>query len=176
MPDTIAQLRPQRDGLRKLCMSPPPREASESAPDLKSNLEPWERRLSHGLVIALSMVIATILGVSLQHLAWGIQTVTGTMTWSSWALATAVDIGMVASEITLIVLARRPDIGVTPFARRYVIATLAISMALNVLAFWPERITVIAAGLAIALGCGMPAGVYHLTRVAGKVWLVTRSS
>jgi hypothetical protein len=54
-------------------------------------------------------------------------------------------------------------------------ATLAISMALNVLAFWPDRITVIAAILAVTLGCGMPAGVYHLTRVAGKVWLVTRA-
>jgi hypothetical protein len=127
------------------------------------------------LVIALAVVIATILGVSLQHLAWGIQAVTGTMAWSSWALAAAVDVGMVASEITLIVLARLPDIGVTPFARRYVIATLAISIALNVLAFWPDRIMVIAAILAVALGCGMPAGVYHLTRVAGKVWLVTRA-
>jgi hypothetical protein len=71
-------------------------------------------------VVALAVVIATILGVSLQHLAWGIQAVTGTMAWSSWALAAAVDVGMVASEITLIVLARLPDIGVTPFARWYV--------------------------------------------------------
>ena len=48
-----------------------------------------------------------------------------------------------------------------------------ISIALNVWAFWPPAsdAAVIGMALAIILGAGIPLGVYHLTRVAGRIGL-----
>lgn len=127
--------------------------------------------------MALSVVVAVMLGVSLEHLARGIQEITQAHAWSAWALAIAVDVGMVASEVAVIVLATLPNIDVERYARRYVIATIAISMALNIYAFWPDQVIgasgYTAAALALVLGAGIPLGVYHLTRVAGRIWLAT---
>ncbi len=136
-------------------------------------LRPWEKRTSQRVIVALSLVIITILAVSLEHLAHGIVTVTKSATWAGWSLAIAIDVGMIASEITLILLAKMPDIGVEKYAKRYVLATIAVSMALNTLGFWPENMNPVSVTLAIVLGCGIPAGVYHLTRVAGKLWMAT---
>ena len=134
-------------------------------------LRPFEKRMARYIVGSLGVVILVILGVSLEHLAHGIATVTKSAAWAAWSLSVAIDVGMVASEITLILLAKMPDLGVEKYAKRYVIATIVVSMALNTLGFWPADPTPVATALAVVLGCGIPAGVYHLTRVAGKVWL-----
>ncbi len=138
-------------------------------------LNEHERRLGIGLVTSLGMVVLIMLGVSLEHLATGIQEITHSAGWSAWALAIAIDVGMVASEVTLIVLATLPNIMVSTYAQRYVIATVVISIALNIWAFWPVEAEgdVIGMGLAAILGAGIPLGVFHLTRVAGRIWLAT---
>ncbi len=136
-------------------------------------LTAWEKQASKYMVGTLAVVILTMLGVSLEHLASGIQSITGTAMLGAWSLAVAVDCGMVTSEIALIMLSRLPDLGVEKYAKRFVIATILISMALNVLAFWPSELKAVPCILAVVLGCGIPAGVYHLTRVAGKIWLAT---
>ena len=116
-----------------------------------------------------------MLGVSLEHLASGIAEITHSATWSAWALAIAIDVGMVASEVALIVLATFPNIRVADYAHRYVVSTIVISIALNIWAFWPAagEGAVTAMALAVVLGAGIPLGVYHLTRVAGRIWLAT---
>jgi hypothetical protein len=134
-----------------------------------------EQRLGRHLVVALGAVIIIMLGVSLEHLASGIREITHSTVWSAWALAIAIDVGMVASEIALIVLATFPNIRVAGYAHRYVASTIVISIALNVWAFWPpeDDATLIGQVLAVILGAGIPLGVYHLTRVAGRLWLAT---
>ena len=144
-----------------------PTNARRASPKLKV----WERKASKHIIISLCAVIITILGVSLEHLAHGIATVTNSATWASWSLAVAIDVGMIASEIALILLSKMPDIGVENYAKRYVLATIVVSMALNTLGFWPANVNVVSVTLAIVLGCGIPAGVYHLTKVAGKLWM-----
>jgi hypothetical protein len=138
-------------------------------------LNPTEQRLGRGLVIALGAVVTIMLGVSLEHLASGIREITHSTGWSAWALAIAIDVGMVASEVALIVLATFPNIRVAGYAHRYVVSTIVISMALNVWAFWPPGgdLAVVGMTLAVILGAGIPLGVYHLTRVAGRIWLAT---
>lgn len=138
-------------------------------------LNPTEQRLGRGLVFALGAVVAIMLGISLQHLASGIREITHSTGWSAWSLAIAIAVGMVASEIALIVLATFPNIQVAGYAHRYVISTIAISNALNVWAFWPTNgdTAVIGVTLAVFLGAGIPLGVYHLTRVAGRIWQAT---
>jgi hypothetical protein len=136
-------------------------------------LSEHERCLGIGLVASLGIVVLIMLVVSLEHLATGIQEITQSTSWSAWALAIAIDVGMVASEVALIVLATLPNIMVSTYALRYVVATVVISIALNIWAFWPTDYegNVIGMSLAVVLGAGIPLGVYHLTRVAGRIWL-----
>ena len=68
-----------------------------------------EQRLGRHLVVALGAVVTIMLGVSLEHLASGIREITHSTAWSAWALAIAIDVGMVASEVALIVLATFPE-------------------------------------------------------------------
>lgn len=152
-----------------------PRRSSRKQREKVPRLNATEQQLGRGLVIALGTVVAIMLGVSLEHLASGIREITHSTGWSAWSLAIAIDVGMVASEIALIVLATFPNIQVAGYAHRYVISTIAISIALNVWAFWPPTgdTAVIGMALAITLGAGIPLGVYHLTRVAGRIWLAT---
>ncbi len=146
-----------------------PTQSRRASPKLTA----FEKRMGKHIIRALAAVIFTILAVSLEHLAHGITTVTNSAAWAGWSLAIAIDVGMIASEVTLILLAKMPDIGVESYAKRYVIATIAVSMALNTLGFWPEDVDYVSAALAVALGCGIPAGVYHLTRVAGRIWIAS---
>ena len=143
------------------------------ARDKVPRLTETEQRLGRHLVVALGAVVTIMLGVSLEHLASGIREITHSTAWSAWALAIAIDVGMVASEVALIVLATFPNIRVASYAHRYVVSTIAISIALNVWAFWPPHgdPAVIGMVLAVILGAGIPLGVYHLTRVAGRIWL-----
>ncbi len=143
------------------------------ARDKVPRLTATEQRLGRHLVVALGAVVTIMLGVSLEHLASGIREITHSTAWSAWALAIAIDVGMVASEVALIVLATFPNIRVAGYAHRYVVSTIAISIALNVWAFWPPPGDPAVTGmvLAVILGAGIPLGVYHLTRVAGRIWL-----
>ena len=143
------------------------------ARDKVPRLTATEQRLGRHLVVALGAVVTIMLGVSLEHLASGIREITHSTAWSAWALAIAIDVGMVASEVALIVLATFPNIRVAGYAHRYVVSTIAISIALNVWAFWPPQGDPAVTGmvLAVILGAGIPLGVYHLTRVAGRIWL-----
>ena len=143
------------------------------ARDKVPRLTATEQRLGRHLVVALGAVVTIMLGVSLEHLASGIREITHSTAWSAWALAIAIDVGMVASEVALIVLATFPNIRVAGYAHRYVVSTIAISIALNVWAFWPPHGDTAVTGmvLAVILGAGIPLGVYHLTRVAGRIWL-----
>lgn len=143
------------------------------ARDKVPRLTATEQRLGRHLVVALGAVVTIMLGVSLEHLASGIREITHSTAWSAWALAIAIDVGMVASEVALIVLATFPNIRVAGYAHRYVVSTIAISIALNVWAFWPPHGDPAVTGmvLAVILGAGIPLGVYHLTRVAGRIWL-----
>ena len=157
---------------RRASPKPPRRRGT---PTKIRRLTATEQRLGRYLVIALGAVVTIMLGVSLEHLASGIREITHSAVWSAWALAIAIDVGMVASEVALIVLATFPNIRVADYAYRYVVSTIVISVALNIWAFWPadSEGAWTAMTLAVVLGAGIPLGVYHLTRVAGRIWLAT---
>lgn len=167
-PKTTAPM-PKPAATKKKAAPCPRSRARDKVPRLTAT----EQRLGRHLVVALGAVVTIMLGVSLEHLASGIREITHSTAWSAWALAIAIDVGMVASEVALIVLATFPNIRVAGYAHRYVVSTIAISIALNVWAFWPPHGDPAVTGmmLAVILGAGIPLGVYHLTRVAGRIWL-----
>lgn len=133
-------------------------------------LNAWEKRLTNRVVFCLALVNMTILGVSLEHLASGIIEISGSPAWSGWAMAVAIDLGMVASEVATIALGVAVP-GVVAYAHRYVVATIFASMVLNIMGFWPAETNIVGASLAIFLGCGIPAAVWHLTRISGELWM-----
>ncbi|WP_029002739.1 hypothetical protein [Azorhizobium doebereinerae] len=111
-------------------------------------------------------VAVVLTGLSLSHLSHGIHLVTQAPPAESWAMATGVDLGFIASELAMLCASteavRR---SVARFAQPAIAGTLGMSAALNALAFalpmdgWQLY-------AAAALGVAIPALVYALARVA----------
>jgi len=139
---------------------------------VKHNRKPnaWEKRLANKVVVMIAAVNLTILAVSLEHLATGISAITHAPTWAGWALAIAIDVGMIAAEVSAIALGTVVPTAIA-FAHRYVVATIGVSMILNVMAFWTPDGSLFQKGMAILLGVAIPAGVWTLTRTAGQIWM-----
>lgn len=131
----------------------------------------FQRKLANYMVVpAVMAVVVTLLAVSLEHLATGIATITHSPVWQGWAMAIAIDVGMVAAEVASITLGTVIPASVI-WSHRYVIAVIVASMVLNVMAFWVPNGDMLSQGLAISLGIMIPAAVYSLTRLAGGIWL-----
>jgi hypothetical protein len=78
---------------------------------------------------------ATVLMVSLSHLAWAIGDITRSPSWASWLLAIAVDLSIVLSESVHVFA---PGV-VDSLATAIMVAVTLASMALNVWAFLRHR-------------------------------------
>lgn len=109
-----------------------------------------------------------LVGLSLSHLAEGVELVTGSGATASWSMAIGIDLGFVALEFAMLVSPAdlRPAVG--RFAGPAIIGTLAVSAAMNAFAFASH-----AQGLmiypAIALGCAVPALIFALTKTAATL-------
>src|SRR5580704_2914168 len=55
-------------------------------------------RRQSGAAIAIGAVGVTLVTLSLNHLAHGIELVTAAPTWEAWAMAVGIDLGFVALE------------------------------------------------------------------------------
>ncbi|MCI0558903.1 MAG: hypothetical protein MN733_10440 [Nitrososphaera sp.] len=105
-------------------------------------------------------VLLLILAVSIDHLAYGIQLATGIETWEAWAMAIAIDAGMIASEFSALV--DRP----TKYTRFSVILGLILSGIFNCLAFTYHATTALYIGIGVVLGVLVPTSLYALTQSA----------
>jgi hypothetical protein len=111
-------------------------------------------------------VAFALLGLSLAHLASGVQLITQAPAWESWALAIGLDIGFISAEAALLCAATASvHREVTRFATPTIIGTILASAAMNALAFASQ-----ASGWyvypAAALGTAIPAMVFALSRIA----------
>lgn len=85
----------------------------------------WEIALG---VVFLGL-LATVLFVSLSHLAWAIQDITRSSKGLSWCLAVAVDLALVACELSEVLHHS------TPLIAAIMVGVTLMSMTLNVFAF-----------------------------------------
>lgn len=121
------------------------------------------QHVAAGVVASIDVVLTAL---SLSHLAHGIGLVTGAPSWEAWAMAVGIDLGFLALEIAQL-CAATPAVRreVERFTRPAIIGTLAVSGAMNAMAFGAQ-----AQGLmvypAVALGIAIPALIYCLSRVA----------
>lgn len=79
---------------------------------------------------------ATVLAVSLSHLAWSVSDITKSGTAASWALAIATDLTIVLCESVHVFA---DDAGIGTLVTTMMVAVTLASMALNVWAFLRHR-------------------------------------
>ncbi|WOJ91742.1 hypothetical protein RZS28_18615 (plasmid) [Methylocapsa polymorpha] len=109
-----------------------------------------------------------LVGLSLSHLAEGVQLVTGSGTTGAWLMAVGIDLGFVALEVALLVAPIDIRPAVSQYASPAIVGTLATSAEMNAFAFASH-----AQGLmiypAIALGCAVPALIFALTKTGAAL-------
>jgi hypothetical protein len=121
---------------------------------------------------AIGTVALTLTGLSLSHLAEGVQALTHGTEWHSWAMAAGIDLGFIGLELgQLVVTTERLRATVARYANPTIIGTLIASAIMNAYAFgsradnWEQLVS------ACALGCAVPALIYVLTKVSAAMWI-----
>jgi hypothetical protein len=129
------------------------------------------KAIQPSIVIAAAAILAVALilvGLSLSHLAEGVQIVTGSEPIGAWSMAAGIDLGFVVLEIALLVAPVELRPAVSQYASPAIKGTLATSAAMNTFAFASH-----AHGLmicpAIALGCAIPCLIYALTKTGAAL-------
>lgn len=89
-----------------------------------------------GLALAGLGLCATVLAVSLSHLAWAVRDITASGPKASWALAVATDLTIVLCESVHVFA---DDAGIGCLVTAMMVSVTLASMALNVWAFLRHR-------------------------------------
>lgn len=134
-------------------------------------LEPPRHRRGHVIAAGGVLTVGVALtALSLDHLASGIQIVTGCGERDGWLLACGIDLGFLAEEGAILAASASVRPAVTKYAQPAIVATLAVSAALNAFAFAshaPDGVMTYVAG---ALGCGIPAMIYMLVKTGAALF------
>jgi hypothetical protein len=124
------------------------------------------RRRQMRAAAAVGTVAMVLTGLSLHHLASGIELVTRAPTAEAWAMAIGIDLGFIALEAAQLCAASQAAAkAIGRWSKPAIVGTLAASAVMNALAFGAQ-----AEGWlvypAAALGVAIPALIYALSRVA----------
>lgn len=150
---------------------PRPRKTTVKSPLRSSG---FRRRLARQRIASygIGSVALVLTGLSLSHLAGGVQLLTQGDVWHSWAMAIGIDLGFIALELgQLSVTTDTMRKTVSRFAGPAVKGTLLVSAVMNAYAFaapatcWPFAVA------AAMLGVSIPALIYVLTRVSVALWI-----
>jgi hypothetical protein len=128
-------------------------------------------RRQAGTAVGIGAVAVTLTALSLSHLAHGVEIVTGSSIWESWAMAVGIDLGFVALELSQLAIGDKVRKQVSKFARPAIVGTLASSAAMNAFAFAAQTINPWMMAAAVALGVAIPALIYSLTRVGAALYV-----
>lgn len=146
---------------RKPAKAPAPKGASKAA-KAKSTRQAW----SAG---SIGLVAATITGLSLAHLAHGVQVVTGDSPYAAWPFAVGIDLGMIGAEVAM--LTNPGSKAISKWANPFVWGTLAASAMMNAFAFAEHATSTPMMAAAIAMGLAIPAAIYCLMRIGAAQYL-----
>jgi hypothetical protein len=129
-------------------------------------------RRQSGAAIAIGGVGVTLVTLSLNHLAHGIELVTGAPAWEAWAMAIGIDLGFVALEISqLAAMGEKLRKQIARWARPAILGTVIGSAGMNAFAFAAQTTTVWMTSAAVTLGIAIPALVYALMRVGAALYI-----
>lgn len=124
--------------------------------------------LAAGSVGTVALVLTAL---SLTHLSHGIEMVTHSPVWESWAMAFGIDAGFVAIELAMLCpMSDKTARAIKSYATWAIGGTLVGSAALNALAFGAQ-----AEGYmlypAVIFGLAVPALIYAMTRIGATIWM-----
>jgi hypothetical protein len=128
-------------------------------------------RRQAGTAVGVGVVAVTLTALSLSHLAHGVEIVTGSSAWESWAMAVGIDLGFVALELSQLAIGEKVRRQVARFARPAIVGTLAGSAAMNAFAFAGASSNPYMMAAGITLGVTIPALIYALTRVGASLYV-----
>lgn len=120
---------------------------------------------------AIGAVAVTLTGLSLSHLAHGIELVTSSPSWQAWAMACGIDLGFVALELAMVTAGDKLRKQIARLANPTIIGTLAGSATLNAFAFAAGASGLGQQVAAVVMGIAIPALIYALTKVGAALYL-----
>ena len=126
--------------------------------------------------VAIGAVASALTGLSLSHLAHGVEIVTHAPAWEAWAMAVGIDLGFVALELSQLTCSAKVAKQIGKFAKPAIIGTLAGSAIMNALAFAGQADNVGMQVAGVAIGVAIPCLIYALTRVGAAIWLDTKGA
>lgn len=121
--------------------------------------------------VAIGAVSVALIGLSLDHLAHGIDIVTGTSGWQSWAMSIGIDVGFISMEIAQIsAVTDKLAKHISRFTKPAIVGTMVGSAAMNAFAFAASAVGYMVAP-AVVLGIAIPGMIYALTRVGAALYI-----
>jgi hypothetical protein len=81
--------------------------------------------------VGIGAVAVTLTALSLSHLAHGVELVTGSSAFESWATAVGIDLGFIALELSQLAIGDRLRKQVSRFAQPVIIGTLIGPAGMN---------------------------------------------
>ncbi len=142
------------------------------APTKKSNRSMLKRMRRQAMAAsAIGAVSVALVALSLDHLAHGIDIVTGTTGWQSWAMAVGIDLGFIALEIAQLAAATdKVAKSIAKFTKPAIVGTMLGSAAMNAFAF-ASAATGYMVAPAVILGISIPGLIYALTKVGAALYI-----
>jgi hypothetical protein len=119
----------------------------------------------------IGVVAATLTGLSLSHLAHGIELVTASPSWQAWAMAVGIDLGFVALELAQVTISDKLRKSVSRYSQPAIVGTLCGSAALNAFAFAGNAQGPVMQIAGVVMGIAVPALIYALTRVGAAIYV-----
>lgn len=138
--------------------------AKRKKPTITGKYDKARANMGVNVVIGVACII---LGVSVEHLAHGFSSLTGTPIYSAWALALAVDAGLIVAELSLIFFATAlPEI--RKYAWGIVAMVIPMSMFLNYHGFRGDGKSDL---IAAVFGIWVPLTLWLCAKLGGTLWI-----
>lgn len=134
----------------------------------------WKKKMFRQQAAAYGIggVALVLTGLSLSHLASGVEMLTKSDPVNSWAMATGIDLGFIGLELgQLCVATETLRKQVAKFAGPAVKGTLLASAMMNAYAFAAHATCIPFLTAAALLGISIPALIYVLTRVSVAMFI-----
>jgi hypothetical protein len=109
-------------------------------------------------------------GLSLMHLAHGVEAVTQSSPWESWAMAIGIDIGFIGAELTQVIVGEKLRRAISRYLQLTILGTLFMSAGMNVAAFAGHANGWLAYP-GVLFGLAIPGLIYLTTRIAAAIYI-----
>jgi hypothetical protein len=137
----------------------------------KAKAKTTKMRGQTGAAISVGSIAMVLTGLSLNHLAHGIELVTNSPSIESWSMGVGIDLGFVSLELAQI-MATTEKLRklISRYTRPAIMGTLVGSAAMNAFAFAAQSIGWKTYAAAV-LGLAIPSLIYAMTRIAAAMWM-----